>query len=266
MCQQTPSAVLAYKKDSVWIGEKYTVFPMLYVLCKVCGLIYQAIQMQDLEAYYQSGDYRKTVTGGDKEVTEALLLEQTRRAEHLRETLSPYAIGRALDIGCSTGALLEMLRDDHFMDITGVDPNTHLAKIEVHPSLATVEGKFDLITMIHVFEHLPNPAKYLSDLRNMANKGCKLVIEVPDANRHHASLWSSHITAYTKRTLRVMLSAIGWKVLSMQNHDGTHGNRKNILAVCELSDPETIKVRTFWPVLWLRFWYYRMIVFWLWSL
>jgi len=78
--------------------------------------------------------------------------------------------------------------------------------LTVYPSLDDLGqadgGRFDLVSMAHVLEHIPNPVEYLSDLREryLTPDGW-LLIEVPNLYAHD-SFEIAHSIAFSSHTLR----------------------------------------------------------------
>ena len=78
--------------------------------------------------------------------------------------------------------------------------------------------RFDLVTMAHVLEHLPNPVQYLVDLRKeRLAPGGNLLIEVPNLYGHQ-SLELSHAVAFSRGTLTETLFQAGFEVVRMTSH------------------------------------------------
>ena len=80
----------------------------------------------------------------------------------------------------------------------------------------------EVITLFHVFEHLPNPREILNQLGALCVSESKLVIEVPHARDFLIShvgtsflshtLWSEHIVLHTRESIRWLVEACGWEV------------------------------------------------------
>lgn len=83
------------------------------------------------------------------------------------------------------------------------------------------EETFDVITMQHAIEHLPNPARTLRCAYRLLRPGGRLVVVTPNVNslarrlfsRHWAS-WDPprHLFLFSNRTLRRALSEAGFNV------------------------------------------------------
>lgn len=111
--------------------------------------------------------------------------ERGPHEQHLDEVLSALPDGaRVLDVGCWTGRLLAYHRPR--LQVYGIEPNTAAAskaeqnglKIlgsEVNAEIAQC-GSFDCITMVDVFEHLPNPLNTVHFLISLLAPGGQILI------------------------------------------------------------------------------------------
>ena len=110
---------------------------------------------------------------------------------------------------------------------------------------------FDCIMMNHVLEHLYDPIETLHSLKQRMNANTILIIEVPHANDILISgydcdafkkftFWSEHIILHTEKSLRRLLSQIGFEKVEITyvqrynifNHlhwlsHGKHGGHKH---------------------------------------
>ena len=81
--------------------------------------------------------------------------------------------GRLLDIGCSSGALLESARRQGF-DVEGVEPAAQAAEYARSTGLTVFQGylqdacytaaSFDVVTLMEVIEHLADPSALLKEV------------------------------------------------------------------------------------------------------
>ena len=79
-----------------------------------------------------------------------------------------------------------------------------------------VPGTFDVITMIHVLEHIVDPVDVLKTLRGKLTRDGLLLIEVP----HHPAnpfelLIADHRTHFTATSLTRVLAAAGYEIISI---------------------------------------------------
>jgi SAM-dependent methyltransferase len=130
---------------------------------------------------------------------------------------------RSLDVGCGTGANLEMLAQ--FGDTEGVDVSEDalafcrargLSNVRrgAAESLPYDDGEFDLVTALDVVEHLDDDLAGLSEMHRVLKVNGRALLFVP------AFMWlwgvqddvSHHRTRYTLPRLRARVEAAGLEV------------------------------------------------------
>lgn len=95
---------------------------------------------------------------------------------------------RILDVGCGSGALLLVMHDYGFRNLTGVDPfinaDIHYPNgITIHKKqLSELTEKYDLVMMHHAFEHMDEPAAVLRKIHALLNPGGMVLIRIPIAD------------------------------------------------------------------------------------
>lgn len=206
-------------------------FPLVYFQCVDCELIYQspdANQASDPGFYAEA--YRQ-IYQSSVEPTPKDLWVQEHRAYALVSILQSLKIHppeRILDIGASTGVLLESFRNIFGGDVIGVEPGdayrTHAEQrgIEMYPSIEklveTNPPRFDLISMIHVLEHLADPVGVLKMIRtNLLKDSGVLLLEVPNFYAHD-SYELAHLVCYTPHTTQQVLRQAGYHVFFFHRH------------------------------------------------
>jgi SAM-dependent methyltransferase len=149
-----------------------------------CGLIYSSPVMDELGVSTLYRDSRETnVSPGEEDnVRRTMALYYRLTASHLR------ARERMLDIGCDMGFMLEAAKSDGFKELHGIEPVPAARTVA-----ETVEGAmiterffeetdyptdyFDLITLIHVLDHLYDPRIVLRQARkNLRPEGLVLAV------------------------------------------------------------------------------------------
>jgi len=203
---------------------------LVYRRCAQCGLVFQSPRptQEFLSRYYTEG-YRTQVQGTE-DVTMKDLRIQAGRARFLAAFCHGVMpnISRHLDIGSSSGQLLKAISAASGGASVGVEPGDtyrEAAMVDgyrVYPSLDAMdeagEERFQLISMSHVLEHIPDPYVYLSELRkNWLAPDGYLLVEVPNLYGHHA-YELSHLTAFTPGTLRLLLRGAGYRVMRIRTH------------------------------------------------
>jgi 2-polyprenyl-3-methyl-5-hydroxy-6-metoxy-1,4-benzoquinol methylase len=204
--------------------------PVSNRICQTCGFVYQSprIPAVDLERYYEK-EYRLQYQGTEEPVLKDLAVQEARANALVNyykgKTPAP---SRHLDIGCSTGALLQKFQEMFGSHPAGVEPGDAYrayAKrqgLAVFPSLEELQeagqGPFDLVSMIHVLEHLPDPVAYLLNLRQaiMAEPSF-LLLEVPNLYAHDC-FEIAHLASFSAHTLIQVLKRAGFEILALRKH------------------------------------------------
>ncbi len=147
--------------------------------CNDCHTSYHNPRMSAgaMLEYYSSGSYRAQPGRKIDEVTSERRIAQTIG---LIEAFARIVPNRCLDVGCSRGYLSRALHDKYGVAAIGYDIyHDPAAVIEVIDSKDRIDGKFDLVTCIHVLEHFPDPMAELTWMASLLNEQGMLVIEIP---------------------------------------------------------------------------------------
>ena len=208
-----------------------------YRLCARCGMVYQGSDWKkdELNQFY-ANDYRKLVEGEDQVSDKNRAIEETRArllVGWLRQQ-GVNAVKRHLDIGASTGALINRTRREYGAQVLGVElSNSHRAFAESRglPMLASLDAlessgseRFDLISLIHVLEHLPDPVGSLAQLRDRwLTPGGAFLLQVPNLYVHN-SYEIAHLHAFSQHTLTETLRLAGYSVDAHEVHGRPRSN------------------------------------------
>ncbi len=112
--------------------------------------------------------------------------------------------GRLLDYGCGAGSFAHFMQERSWT-VEGVEIDSNAARIaserlstEVRsPDLWKPEpDRFDLITLWHVLEHLPDLDQRLSDFYKALRPGGILLIAVPNTASYDRSFYRAHWAAW----------------------------------------------------------------------
>ena len=158
----------------------------------------------DLENYYKSEDY---ISHTDSKKTLFDRVYQSVRNYTLNKKVSLLNSFKTeeksvLDIGAGTGDFLSACKKSEWK-ITGIEPSTEARSIalkkevQLHKELLEVSNqRFDVITMWHVLEHVPNLTEYISQLRKLLKPNGVLIVAVPNYNSYDASYYKEFWAAY----------------------------------------------------------------------
>ena len=217
--------------SSIFDQRKFRSQPVKNRFCQNCGLVYQSPRMtgEELDAFYES-EYRQLYEVQEGPDLKDLAV-QAERADALLQFTQPHvkAVKRHLDIGCSAGLLLKRFMQVYQNDATGVEPGAAYREYakssgltiwesleELHADQVRNEGNkpqlFDLVSMAHVLEHLPDPVGHLIKLRkDFLQPGGHLLIEVPNLYCHE-SFEVAHLVSYSEHTLTQTLQRAGYEI------------------------------------------------------
>jgi 2-polyprenyl-3-methyl-5-hydroxy-6-metoxy-1,4-benzoquinol methylase len=110
--------------------------------------------------------------------------------------------GLILDIGAGTGDFLTVAKNDGWKTI-GVEPSEKAKAIAKNKGVSFVEKTselesqtFDVISMWHVLEHVPNLEEQITELKRLLKPTGTLIVAVPnfksfDAN-HYGKFWAAY--------------------------------------------------------------------------
>jgi len=199
-------------------------------ICQGCGLVFQSPRMtgEETSAFYQA-EYRRMYQGEEGPIARDFST-QTARAVSLLGFVQPYvpAMASHLDIGCSTGLILQHFKKKYDCRPVGIEPGEAYRAyacqegLTVYASLEELREKanekFTLISMSHVLEHLPDPVGYLVNLREalLDPKGW-LLLEVPNLYAHD-SFETAHLVSYCSHTLVQAVEKAGYEVVKIEQH------------------------------------------------
>ena len=193
---------------------------------KKSGIIFLEKFVRD-KKYYQLD--RKMSQKDIARYTNLLKNDDKRRFNQFKNVLKSK---RILDFGCEFGGFLKNITNSK--KLHGLEINKNCIKflkkkgINVIDNLENNKLKFDVITMFHVLEHLPNQINILKRLRQNLDNNGKIIIEVPSASDLLISFknlksfkkftfWSEHIILHTRDSLKKVLKASGFKNIRVIN-------------------------------------------------
>jgi len=184
------------------------------VFCKVCGMVQQdpIPSEDDVNEYYSNEyrqDYKKTYVPKIKHVFRAgnLGLDRIRFLKN-RGVIN----GRLLDVGAGGGEFTYLSSKLGFMS-QGIEPNIGYSSyardeygIQIETGqLSDVNSKFNVITMFHALEHIPDPVRTFGLIFDLLEKDGCLLIEVPNIETNDASphniYFKAHIHYFSAATL-----------------------------------------------------------------
>jgi len=110
--------------------------------------------------------------------------------------------GNLLDIGAGTGDFLLTAKDNGWSTI-GVEPSEKAKAIAIQKGIEFVAAtqeleshSFDVITMWHVLEHVPNLENQIAELKRLVKPNGTIIIAVPNFKsydaKHYGKFWAAY--------------------------------------------------------------------------
>jgi len=194
--------------------------------CAGCGLVYASpiLDDADVRALYAESPHTNVTEGEEENVRRTFegYYELARRHLDRRE--------RVLDIGCDVGLLLNIARADGFREMHGVEPNPIAAararevpgtvvSTEFYEAIPYPADYFDLVTLIHVVDHLVDVNRVLTKVFAELRPGGVVLSVVHNVESLLARVLGErfppfnayHHYFFTKRTLAALFSRVGFE-------------------------------------------------------
>lgn len=250
-----------------YVDPAYLAAPRHWKMCVGCGLVYHDPRLDeaDVVALYEERYRRhslKTEETADQFFDRIMAIPKAQSENyakvawlkpHLAAHLAPGGADRALlDIGCSAGMFLK-----HFIDDVpgwrgaGVEPTVRFAETASRRIGGPVRSgvyrggqfdrRFDLVTVIHVLEHVLDPLAFLAEVKRDLAPGGLLFIEVPDIADfgslppQHDRFMSPHIYYFSATTAAQLLARAGFGVVVREFERSPRGHA-NLRLICRAGD------------------------------
>jgi 2-polyprenyl-3-methyl-5-hydroxy-6-metoxy-1,4-benzoquinol methylase len=182
---------------------------------------------EELSGYYESDEYISHTDSKETVVDKLYQIVKKHALSNKLKLINSFktADKNLLDVGCGTGDFLLVCKNNGWK-VTGVEPNAK-AKIaaenklngksasEIYPEINQInnEAQFDVITLWHVLEHVPNLEAYISILKKLLKPDGILIVAVPnfksyDAN-HYKQFWAAfdvprHLWHFSKKSIHLL--------------------------------------------------------------
>lgn len=220
--------------DSTVSGEVFAVFH-----CADCSLRFtQDVPDADsIGKYYKSEDYishTNTSKGLVNRLYQLVRKKALKQKRKLIEKTTGIKNGNLLDVGSGTGSFAAEMKNDGWQ-VTGLEPDEDARKVaeEINGiKLSSIEliynlpaGNFDVITLWHVLEHVPDLAGYIKQFKTLLKPDGKLFIAVPNYTSLDADIYKQYWAAYdvprhlyhfTPKSMRMLMEKNELKIVDIK--------------------------------------------------
>lgn len=198
-------------------------------------------EKNELGKYYASDSY---ISHTDSKASFIDKLYQLVKSYSVREKVNMIQsynanVNSILDIGCGTGSFLVECKKRGW-NINGIEPNDKaielaLSKLNLKNNkfeeriifsdiqdIIQKEVRYDVITMWHVLEHVPNLEEYIGKLRTLLKKDGIIIIAVPNFKsfdaEYYREFWAAydvprHLWHFSKKSIQILFERSGMKVI-----------------------------------------------------
>lgn len=210
-------------------------YPSVGILeCLNCGITFHAADLRHVVDYVNGTMTMAEVNGSVEPM--APDEDDKRRGAFIRRNFPSSKKSRisVLDFGSGYGNLIQELEHEFEIEGIEIDDQARMESLKkgyrVHESLESVKKlnrKFDLITMIHVVEHLTDPVEVLKQLSSLLNENGSILIETPNADDallisynclafQNWTYWSHHPVLFNFKGLSNLLDRAQLKCVSSE--------------------------------------------------
>ncbi|TDD99656.1 class I SAM-dependent methyltransferase [Flavobacterium cellulosilyticum] len=185
--------------------------------------------LENLDKYYESDDYISH-TDNKRSLFEKLyhFIKNIALKNKLNLINSLQTNkGRLLDIGAGTGDFLSVAKKDGWQ-IVGVEPSEKAKAIAKNKGVSFVEqtselenNSFDVISMWHVLEHVPDLDAQIKELKRLLKPSGTLIIAVPNFKSfdatHYGKFWAAydvpiHFWHFSKTAIKLLFEKEAMKL------------------------------------------------------
>jgi len=185
--------------------------------------------LENLGRYYESEDYishtdnKRSVFEKAYHFVKSIALKNKL---NLINSEQPQK-GKILDIGAGTGDFLLTAKNDGW-NVIGVEPSERAKNIAKQKGISFVEeisqlenNSFDVITMWHVLEHVPNLELQIQELKRLLKPTGTLIVAVPNFKsfdaKHYGEFWAAfdvpiHFWHFSKKAIKSLFEKVDMKL------------------------------------------------------
>jgi 2-polyprenyl-3-methyl-5-hydroxy-6-metoxy-1,4-benzoquinol methylase len=185
--------------------------------------------LENLGRYYESEDYishtdnKRSVFEKAYHFVKSIALKNKLNLINSEQSQK----GKILDIGAGTGDFLLTAKNDGW-NVIGIEPSDRAKNIGKQKGISFAEetaslenNSFDVITMWHVLEHVPNLELQIQELKRLLKPTGTLIVAVPNFKsfdaEHYGEFWAAfdvpiHFWHFSKKAIKSLFEKVDMKL------------------------------------------------------
>ncbi len=200
--------------------------------CSNCNFVFTNPLPADISKYYETTDYLSHNTGDNGLLGKLYSTLRNINIKRKYQLVSKYCSkGNFLDIGCGTGELLSFFKRSDW-NVTGIEPNStartfaksnyNIDVFDENKLDELVPSSYDIISMWHVLEHVPDLHNRLSQVSKLLKSDGTIFIALPNLaspdSKKYKEYWSAldvprHLYHFTQSTFEHLISNHNLKLI-----------------------------------------------------
>ncbi len=209
--------------DHLVSGEKFQISLSESGILKTIPVPNNLVKYYESEKYISHSDSSKNLQDRIYQFVKSLML--SKKAKWIMTEIKQ---GKILDFGAGTGDFLNKMKS-YFWKVEGVEPNQSarrlaiLKGLDLKADLSFIqEKKYDVITLWHVLEHIPDYEEKIDQFYDLLNENGLLIVAVPNFNsydcKYYKEEWAAwdvprHLWHFSRNGLRAKLFEKGFSLL-----------------------------------------------------
>lgn len=212
----------------------------LVVQCCTCGLqqLFPLPTIEEDEIYYDENSHDRGITPefSMDEIYNKFEYQNISRKNYILEEIKPDMGWNIMDYACGYGFFIEMMEKEGYK-MEGVEISKDRRSVckerltketysriysfnLLNESIPTeLEGKYQLITMFHLLEHIITPFEFLKKVKNLLSNNGILVLELPNVSNSMMDISQEfndffyirdHVAYYSPQIVKDLLERAGF--------------------------------------------------------
>ena len=138
-----------------------------------------------------------------------------------------------LDIGCRDGMWLDILKNNKFLNLRGIDISTKALEIARKKDHNVVRGdaqnlpfpdeEFNFVSIIHTLEHCPDPDRVLTEIKRVLKPNGRVLVVVPLQKKEPVpTVWGHYYCFSSSKEVINMIVRNGFKKVEVNAKQRPH--------------------------------------------